>query len=125
MAEFVRTLAPSEGTHPVVHAAQAHLDFVTIHPFRDGNGRVGRLLMNLLLLRAGYPIAVVPVERRAAYIAALVAAQSGNDVGALLDLVLDAAGASLRDTLAACVGSWSAESKGPDLVTEVRRWLAE
>ena len=36
-------------------AAKAHLDLVSIHPFVDGNGRSGRLLMNLLLLRAGYP----------------------------------------------------------------------
>ena len=37
------------------YATIAHYRFVSIHPFRDGNGRTGRLLMNLLLLRAGYP----------------------------------------------------------------------
>jgi Fic family protein len=43
----------------------AHFELVAIHPFADGNGRTARLLMNLLLLRQGYPpVAVRPVERK-------------------------------------------------------------
>jgi Fic family protein len=57
--------------HPVERAARVHSDFVKIHPFVDGNGRTSRLLMNLELLKAGYPAAVLPVERRLAYYAAL------------------------------------------------------
>ena len=51
---------------PVQLAAEMHEKFVTIHPFRDGNGRTSRLLMNLILLRNGYPISVIsgdPSER--------------------------------------------------------------
>ena len=48
-------------------AARVHADFVVIHPFTDGNGRTARLLMNLELMRAGFPTVIIPVEQRAAY----------------------------------------------------------
>ncbi len=54
--------------HPVVFAARAHKDFVFIHPFIDGNGRVARLLMNLILLQEGYSICIIPPIMRAEYI---------------------------------------------------------
>lgn len=57
--------------HPVERAARVHSDFVKIHPFVDGNGRTSRLLMNLELMKAGYPAAVLPVESRLAYYEAL------------------------------------------------------
>jgi len=51
--------------HPVEFAAILHRELVTIHPFIDGNGRAARLLMNLALLQAGYPVAIIsPVLRR-------------------------------------------------------------
>lgn len=53
--------------HPVERAARVHSDFVKIHPFADGNGRTSRLLMNLELMKSGYPPAVLPVEMRLAY----------------------------------------------------------
>lgn len=53
--------------HPVERAARVHSDFVKIHPFVDGNGRMSRLLMNLELMKAGYPPAVLPVDVRLAY----------------------------------------------------------
>lgn len=57
--------------HPVERAARVHSDFVKIHPFVDGNGRTSRLLMNLELMKAGYPASVLPVESRLAYYEAL------------------------------------------------------
>ena len=59
------------GLHPVERAARVHSDFVKIHPFVDGNGRTSRLLMNLELMKAGYPAAVLPVESRLEYYEAL------------------------------------------------------
>jgi Uncharacterized conserved protein len=55
MVEYQRKV--EAGEHPVVIAAYLHDEFVRIHPFIDGNGRTGRLLMNLYLLRTGYVIA--------------------------------------------------------------------
>lgn len=67
--------------HPVVRAAQAHERLVTIHPFIDGNGRTARLVMNLILLASGYPIANIPgdTESRLAYYDALEKANLEND----------------------------------------------
>ena len=78
MSEF-STWLQSNTDHPVKKAALAHLKFVTIHPFVDGNGRTARLLMNLILLQHGYPLTVIKNEDRATYIKALEKAQkTGN-----------------------------------------------
>lgn len=102
MDEFVAWLRSDEAKrlHPVVLASEAHFRFVSIHPFRDGNGRTARLLMNLLLLRAGFPVAVISSARRAQYIEALVRGQQhGDDAAPLTELVAEACGASLVETL--------------------------
>lgn len=64
--------------HPVEAAALAHKDFVFIHPFIDGNGRVARLLMNLVLLQEGYVITLIPPIRRVDYVRALEKAHSND-----------------------------------------------
>lgn len=64
--------------HPTLRAAELHYHFVAIHPFADGNGRTARLMMNYLLLRAGYPITLIEVARRGEYLAALEEANAGN-----------------------------------------------
>ena len=62
MDQFERWLHDSSRLHPVEYAAEAHYRFVAIHPFLDGNGRTGRLLMNLVLLKAGYPHVVFQAQ---------------------------------------------------------------
>lgn len=54
--------------HPVVFAAQLHKCFVFIHPFKDGNGRIARLIMNTALIQDGYLPAVIPPVLRHEYI---------------------------------------------------------
>jgi Fic family protein len=75
--------------HPVELAAQFHEKFETIHPFIDGNGRSGRLVMNLILIRAGYPITVIEGDDapRTEYYRALAAA---NAPGSTDNLALQA-----------------------------------
>ena len=63
--------AISDGLHPMVAAAKWHGYYEYLHPFRDGNGRTGRLLSNFILLRAGHPLLIVELKDRAAYISAL------------------------------------------------------
>ncbi len=57
--------------HPFELACKLHIKFENIHPFRDGNGRVGRLIMNYVLLRAGYPLLDIKFENRPEYYNAL------------------------------------------------------
>jgi len=64
--------------HSVELAAKAHHYFVAIHPFDDGNGRVARLVMNLIIMEAGYPPIVIKNERREDYYLALSKADKGN-----------------------------------------------
>ena len=63
--------ALSDGQHPLVVAARWHGYYEYLHPFRDGNGRTGRLLSNFILLRANHPLIIIRLEDRAVYIAAL------------------------------------------------------
>lgn len=72
MATFVKWMAENEGKmHPIEFAALAHQKFVYIHPFVDGNGRVARLLMNLMLMRTGWSLAIIPPICRHEYIVTL------------------------------------------------------
>jgi len=64
--------------HPAIVAALAHYNFVRFHPFDDGNGRGARILMNLILIQAGFPPAVLPATEREDHIAALIEADRGN-----------------------------------------------
>ncbi|MGH2661938.1 MAG: Fic family protein [Actinomycetota bacterium] len=64
--------------HPITHAAVHHAWLERIHPFVDGNGRVGRLVLNFMLIHAGYPPAVILAERRPRYLRALHSADRGN-----------------------------------------------
>lgn len=58
--------------------AKLHHDFVLIHPFDDGNGRVARMLVNYVLMRHGYPPVIVPTQEKPAYLAALRLADAGD-----------------------------------------------
>lgn len=79
MVAFIERLAGMrQSMHPVACAALAHKEFVFIHPFIDGNGRVARLLMNLILLQEGYTIAIIPPIMRAAYMSALEEAHTND-----------------------------------------------
>ncbi|MDX2051449.1 MAG: Fic family protein [Polyangiaceae bacterium] len=85
---------------PAIRVVLGHFLFVYIHPYPDGNGRMGRFLMNLMLASGSYPWTIVPVERRGDYMAALEAASVGQDIrpfarflGELVDARLHGQGA--------------------------------
>ena len=81
MTKFIRNVPDlKKKSHPVIYAAKLHKEFVFIHPFVDGNGRVARLLMNLALMQTGYIIAIIPPLKRAEYISALEEAHKDDTV---------------------------------------------
>lgn len=82
--------------HAVERAAQLHTRFVKIHPFVDGNGRTGRLLLNLELMKSGYPPAVIRKEDRLAYYDALDEACVTGDHAAITALVAESVQRSLQ-----------------------------
>src|SRR6202451_4084608 len=69
-----------EEPHPAVRVVLGHFIFVYIHPYMDGNGRVGRFLMNTMMASGGYPWTVIPVTDRNAYVNALEKASVGKDI---------------------------------------------
>lgn len=78
-AFFCRYETDRHFLHPVEAAARVHADFVNIHPFKDGNGRTARLIMNLELMKAGFPTVIIPVESRPDYYKNLdIAATQGD-----------------------------------------------
>lgn len=78
---------PADGEHLMEHLARTHVRFEGIHPFRDGNGRTGRLAMNLLLVRRGHPPAIIYNRDRPKYIAALTQADRRGNIGPLAALI--------------------------------------
>jgi fido (protein-threonine AMPylation protein) len=88
IAEWVARTNALEARHPAFpeQLADLHAEFERIHPFLDGNGRTGRLVLNLVLVRLGYPPAIVYKRQRSAYLTALRRADAG-DCGALGELL--------------------------------------
>lgn len=80
--------------HPIELAALLHHKLVYIHPFFDGNGRTSRLVMNVILMRAGYPLAVILKNDRQKYYRALQAADQGK-LSAIVKFVAQAVERSL------------------------------
>jgi fido (protein-threonine AMPylation protein) len=84
--EMVRDCMPAffdllrEEPEPSVRVVLGHFVFVYIHPYVDGNGRMGRFLMNVMLAAGGYRWTVIPLEERDVYMAALEQASVEQDI---------------------------------------------
>ncbi len=76
-----------EEPEPAVRAASGHWLFGYIHPYPDGNGRIARFLMNVMLASGGYPWTIIRVEQRQAYLAALEAASVNQDIESYADFM--------------------------------------
>ena len=85
MPVFFELLASEED--PAVRVVLGHFVFVYIHPYMDGNGRMGRFLMNVMLASGGYPWTVIPVERRDDYMAALEQASVHQNISPFANFV--------------------------------------
>jgi Fic family protein len=99
MSAFGRWLEAAEASPDV--AFDAHFRLTAIHPFGDGNGRTARLLMNLVLLRAGFPPIAIRPEDRAAYLAALETGSTTDDLAPYRALMSRRLADTLADYVAA------------------------
>ncbi len=80
MQRLLRWIAQNNKIHPVILIAYVHHFFIAIHPFIDGNGRTGRLLMNFMLMKAGYPPICIRLRERIKYTDYLENARDGDSV---------------------------------------------
>jgi len=78
MKKMIEWYADNKKLHPMELASIIHHKLVNIHPFFDGNGRTARLVMNIILMQAGFPLAVVLKNDRQRYYAALSTADKGD-----------------------------------------------
>lgn len=110
MEEFAHWLSTSD-LHPIDLAAEAHYRLVTIHPFVDGNGRTARLLMNLILLKNGFPPALIRKRDRLKYITSLEKAQLGQSKDDYQQIIYQAIDRSFDIYLKALHGENEVESR--------------
>jgi len=78
LMEWYKTMVANKSIHPLVTAALFHHKFVAIHPFDDGNGRLSRILMNLIVMQNGYPPVIIKMDDRKNYYALLSRADNGD-----------------------------------------------
>lgn len=95
MEEFMKWLQGENSDHPIKIAIDTHYKLVSIHPFIDGNGRTARLVLNLLLIQAGFPPAIIRKEDRSLYINSLEKGQTKKDLADYYMIMLDAVDRSL------------------------------
>lgn len=89
----------AEEPEPEVQAVLGHFVFVFIHPYMDGNGRLARFILNLMLARGGWPWTVVTLDSRQAYMAALEDAAVRQDIRPFTTLVNELVGQQLEKPL--------------------------
>ncbi|WP_428659166.1 Fic family protein [Runella sp.] len=74
---WLRNKQADNDLNPIVLAAEFHYRFIRIHPFDDGNGRIARILMNLILMQNGFPPIIIKTEDKASYYSVLQQADAG------------------------------------------------
>lgn len=103
LMEWYREISKSSEIHPIIIAALFHHKFVAIHPFDDGNGRLSRILMNLILMQNGYPPVVIKMDDRQNYYSLLSRADHG-DIWPFIEYIVDSVRPSLQLYLKAAKG---------------------
>jgi Fic family protein len=98
MKGFIKSLpALKRKYHPIEYSALVHKEFVSIHPFIDGNGRIARFLMNICLLAEGYPITIIPPIMRVDYINSLEIAHIKRDSNPFINFISHVVYESLKE----------------------------
>ncbi len=103
LMDWYKKESNEQNEHPLIITSMFHYQFVRIHPFDDGNGRMSRLLMNLILMKFGYPPVIIPTERRDDYINSLQYADS-EDINKFIEFIGENLTESLKLWLKAAKG---------------------
>lgn len=88
MEHLVSEFCVNQKMHPIERAALFHLKFEGIHPFIDGNGRTGRLILNLMLMQAGYPPINVKYSDRKRYYEAFDEYYTNGNASVMIDIIV-------------------------------------
>lgn len=99
MEKLLKWYDGAKSVHPVEKAAIFHYRFVAIHPFDDGNGRMARLLMNLILMRHGYFPCIIKNENRYKYLKSLEMADAFNDMSVFVSFIEGEVEATMQSIL--------------------------
>ncbi len=103
--DAVRDLMPAlfdlleDENDAAVRTVLGHFVFVYIHPYMDGNGRIGRLLMNVMLASGGYPWTVIPLEKRTEYMNALEQASVKQDISLFAEFIASLVREKMPDSI--------------------------
>ncbi len=103
LMKWLREETSKQELHPIAIATVFHHEFVSIHPFDDGNGRMARILMNILLMQNKYPPAIIKIEERDAYFLALARADN-NEREPFINFITDKVNRSIDIYLRAAKG---------------------
>ncbi|MDR7694119.1 Fic family protein [Riemerella anatipestifer] len=86
--------------HPVVLSAMFHKFFIYLHPFHDGNGRLGRILSNFILAKKGHPLIIITEPKKERYVEALVASHKHKDTSPIVSFFFDTMIERMRNEIA-------------------------
>lgn len=85
--------------HPIEIAAKFHKYFIYLHPFPDGNGRLGRLMSNFILAKAGQPIIIIRADQKEQYIDALKCSHKHNDLSVISSFFINTSIHRMKDEM--------------------------
>jgi len=118
--EWLNSLQVLTEVHPVQLSALAHYKLAYIHPFYDGNGRTSRLLMNLILMRAGYPPVIIRKQDRLQYYDYLEIANQG-DIRPFIRFIAKCTERTLNEYILICNGSNSISAESYDYLNKIMK----
>ena len=78
LMDWFENVSNDKKTHALTIASEFHYKFIRIHPFDDGNGRIARIIMNLILMKSGFPPVIIKTQEKKEYFQALQVADGGN-----------------------------------------------
>ncbi|MGC4130499.1 MAG: Fic family protein [Bergeyella sp.] len=100
LLEQTQKVLDKKAEHPMVVSAKFHKFFIYLHPFRDGNGRLGRLLSNFILAKENHPLLIIPKDKKENYIEALKASDKHRDLTPIVSFFFNTAIERMKSEIA-------------------------